>query len=204
MTTIDGHTFDEELLTGGWVIDAGCRGFLFTNELFEHRSNVCALDIEDFSNSESVSVVGKIYHEYKFKQAALTHYTGEVDAYFFGNGTGNFIRPVNQAPGNTPDRPCEMKTVKAITLDDIYKEIGTDIDLLKMDIEGSEYEVMIKMEPIPKQITVETHQHCHPHLHDKYWNQILERMSKWYHIHLFNIEPRYHFMDCLFIRKDIL
>ena len=200
MTTIDGHTFYNHRLLGGWTIDAGCRGFDFTRFCL-NRGPVYSLDIEKF---EVPPMVGQMSHKVIFKQAALTYYSGHVDAYFFGNGTGNFIRPVNEAPGNTEDRPCEMRTVPAITLDDIYKEIGTDIDLLKLDIEGSEYEVMMKMEPIPKQVSVETHEHCHPHLHNEYWPKILERMCKHYYLHLFNVEPRYHFMDCLFIRKDLI
>jgi FkbM family methyltransferase len=197
--TVDGHTFIPKLLKhNGWVIDAGCRGFNLSRELTVLGCNVYAIDMDYIFNREHI-----LYFK-AFREAALTHYTGEVDAYFFGNGTGNFIRPVNQEPGNTPDRPCEMRTVTAITLDDIYKEIGTDIDLLKMDIEGAEYEVMMKMEPIPKQITVEFHEHCHEDLHRKLIKPILERLSQWYHLHLFNVEPRYHYLDCLFIRKDIL
>lgn len=197
--TIDGHTFDETLLTGGWVIDAGCRGFSITYHMLDHTEcKVYAIDIEDFVRPELK------WDRYIGKHAALSHQSGQTEAYFFGNGTGNFLKGINEQPGNTEDRPCETKPVQCITLQDIYNEIGTDIDLLKLDIEGSEYEVMLNMEPIPKQITVETHQHCHPHLHNEYWPQILEKMHKHYHLHLFNCEPRYQFLDCLFIRKDIL
>jgi FkbM family methyltransferase len=191
MITIDGHTFDETLLDDGWVIDAGCRGFSFA----KHFPNVLALDIENFDN---------VPKGVQFKHAALTCYSGEVDAYLFGDGTANFIRPVNEEPSNTEDRPCISQVVKAVTLDDLYQEIGKYIDILKLDIEGSEYEVMMKMEPIPRQITVETHEHCHEHLHAKLWPKIMKRMSEWYHIHLFHVEPRYHYLDCLFVRKDIL
>lgn len=202
MKTIDGHTFDETLLNNGWIIDAGCRGFVLP-DYFEIKYHIkyLGIDIEDFSNDFK-----KSFHEdnYIFKHAALSANSGQTEAYYFGNGTGNFLKGINETPGNTEDRPCETKIVQCITLQDIYNEIGTDIDLLKMDIEGSEYEVMMNMEPIPKQISVETHQHCHPHLHNEYWPAILERMCKHYHLHLFNCEPRYQFMDCLFIRKDIL
>lgn len=194
MITIDGHTFDETLLSGGWVIDAGCRGFNFTNELLRLGCPTLAIDIEDLQDRTNVA----------FKQAALTNYSGQTECYLWGNGTGNFIKGINETPGNTPDRPVQTSIVPAITLQDIYKEIGTDIDLLKLDIEGAEYLVLEKFEPIPKQITVEFHEHCHPHLHQVYFRSILENLCKDYHAHFFNVEPRYHFMDCLFIRKDIL
>jgi FkbM family methyltransferase len=197
--TVDGHTFIPGLLKhGGWVIDAGCRGFNFSRALNELHCKVYAIDIDSVFKPEDIVY----FHD--FKQAALTTHSTQTEAYFFGNGTGNFIKGINELPGNTPDRPCETKIIPCITLDDIYNEIGTNIDLLKLDIEGSEYGVMDKMEPIPKQITVEFHQHCHPKQHEAYFNSIIERLSKYYHIHFFNVQHPYYFLDCLFIRKDIL
>lgn len=207
MTRIDDHTFDETLLKGGWVIDAGCRGFNFAFGISYKRQmkaypvkidpRVLALDIENFTD---------IPEGLEFKQAALTNKSGQTEAYFFGNGTGNFIKGINQVPGNLPDRPMQIQTVPCITLQDIYNEIGTDIDLLKLDIEGAEYMVLGEgFEPIPKQITVETHQHCHPDLHNKYWPAIFENLCKHYHATLHVREwPQYLFMDCLFIRKDLI
>lgn len=203
MLQIDNHTFDDDLLTGGWVIDAGCRGFTFAHELLIRDCNVLALDIENFQvpNFNYLSSNGKLI----FKHAALSHKSGEIEAHFFGNGTGNFLKGINGEPGNTEDRPCETKSVKCITLNDIYNEIGTNIDLLKLDIEGAEYEILENLEPIPKQITVEFHEHCHADLHNKYIDKILDHLCKHYHLNLYIREwPRYKFMDCLFIRKDLV
>lgn len=207
MITIDGHTFDETLLNGGWIIDAGCRGFNFSKSLYldlgfaPNAGRVYALDIEDFSKEVDENSYCDI-----FKQAALTNYTGQTECYLFGNGTGNFIKGINGVPGNTEDRPVQTITVPTITLQDIYNEIGTDIDLLKLDIEGAEYQVLdSSFEPIPKQITVETHEHCHPDMHNAYWPEIFERLCKHYNATLHIREwPQYKFMDCLFIRKDLL
>lgn len=204
--TIDQHTFCPDLLTEtGWLIDVGCRGFNFSNWMIEnapryyykdYNFNVYAIDIEHFEKPQNVTI---------FKQAALTNYKGSVEGYFYGNGTGNFIKGINGKPGSTEDRPVRYETVPTITLKDIYAEIGKDIDLLKLDIEGSEYMVLDQsFEPIPKQITVECHEHCHRELHDKYWPEIFERLCKDYHASLYISEwPQYKFMDCLFIRKDI-
>lgn len=204
--SIDGHTFCPELLTGGWVIDAGCRGFNFSSYfLRNHENGVYALDIEDFSN---VKVMGDNVYDwikFKLKQAALTTITGQVQAHYFGNGTGNFLKGLNGIPGNTPDRPCETKTIPAITLNDIYAEIGKDIDILKLDIESSEYGILVDLEPIPRMITVEFHEHTTKELHDQYISRIVEHLCKHYHMNLYIREwPRYLFMDCLFIRKDLL
>lgn len=190
--TIDGHTFCPDLLKDGWIIDAGARGEAFFNYTIESKNPYFGIDIED---------LGVPY----VRTAALTNHSGTTEAYFFGNGTGNFIKGINQEPGNTEDRPCETKSVQCITLQDIYNEIGTDIDLLKLDIEGAEYEILENLEPIPKQITVEFHEHCHNEKHLQYIDKIMDHMCKYYHCNLYIREwPRYKYMDCLFIRKDIL
>jgi FkbM family methyltransferase len=194
--TIDGHTYDENLVTGSWLIDAGCRGF--DKEWHKSFYYWYAMDIEDLRDS----VPGGV----DFVNAALMAHAGEVEAHYFGNGTGNFIKGVNEQPYNGPDRPCETKKVQAITLQDIYNEIGTDIDLLKLDIEGSEYEILASLEPIPKQVTVEFHQHCHEKLHNEWIIKVLQNMLKHYQLTQFPCQdwPRYKYMDCLFIRKDLL
>lgn len=202
MINLDGHTFDHHKLSGGWVIDAGCRGFKFTNYCLDH-AKVYALDIEDFTDSPDVSIVGKYFSKYIFKHAALTTHSGVTEAHYFGDGTGNFLKGINEQPGNEPARPCENKIVRCITLEDIYAEIGTDVDLLKMDIEASEYEILERLQPIPKQITVEFHQHCHPKLHDQYIDKVLNHLCQYYELSLFITDPRYKYNDCLFTRKDL-
>lgn len=196
---IDDHTFDLDLLNGKWVIDAGARGFAFSKYIrTQTECSVYSLDIEDFSKE----VENNFYTDI-FKHAALSHQRGKTEAYYFGNGTANFLKGLNDPPSNTPDRPCEIKEVEMITLEDIYDEIGTNIDLLKLDIEGAEYEVLLNMRPIPKQVTVEFHAHCHNGTHYKFIDQVLDKMRKDYHMHLFNVDPRYPYLDCLFIRKDV-
>lgn len=208
MITIDGHTFDETLLTEtGWVIDAGARGFNLPKELakikprVEYKDfnyNTYCLDIEDFEKPEGNIVT-------VFKHAALMAKAGEVEAHYFGAGDGNFIKGLNEQPYDGPDRPCETKKVNAITLQDIYNEIGTNIDLLKLDIESSEYEILANLEPIPRMITCELHQHCNPGMHKEWIERVLVHMGQKYYLNLYSREwPLYLFMDCLFIRKDLL
>ncbi len=206
--TIDGHTFCSDLLTSeGWIIDIGCRGFELEKWAAENKPrlqhedfnyNTYCVDIEDMPVPEGNIVT-------VFKHAALSITNGKTEAFYFGNGTGNFIKGINETPGDLPDRPLEIRTVDTITLDYIYEQIGTNIDLLKLDAEGVEYFVLQDFKPIPKMLSVETHEHCHGHLHSKYWDSIFEALSKDYHCNLYIREwPRYKFMDCLFIRKDLI
>jgi FkbM family methyltransferase len=191
MTTIDDHTFDETKLSRGWVIDAGCRGWNFSNYFIADGFPIYAIDIEKFDN---------VPNGVTFKHAALNNFSGTTEGYFFGNGTGNYIATVNEKPGE-----YELKTFQSITLEDIYKEIGEDIDLLKLDIEGAEYFVLDGIRPVPRQITVEFHEHCHDKLHNEYIDKILNHLCKFYHLNLYIREwPRYKYLDCLFIRKDLI
>lgn len=196
--TVDQHTFIPSLMKyRGNVIDAGARGFSFASAIVElNRSSIYAIDIENLTD---------VPDGVTFKQVALTNFTGETECYLFGNGTANFIKGINQEPGNSEDRPVQKITVPAITLQDIYNEIGTDIDLLKIDIEGSEYDILMDLQPIPKQITVEFHEHTIKARHDERIDAIMDHLCKYYHCNLYIREwPRYKFMDCLFIRKDLL
>lgn len=202
MIRIDDHTFDEKLVINGngWIIDAGCRGFNLARKWTEYviGQQVYALDIENFSDQE-------VFGDVIFRNAALCAKSGDTEAYFFGNGTANFLKGINDVPENSAERPCETRKVKCITLEYIYAEIGTNIDLLKLDIEGAEYEVMMGMRHVPKQISVEFHEHTNKTLHDKYIDRILDKFCKDYALTL-NIRewPQYKYMDCLFIRKDLL
>lgn len=198
--TIDGHTFSPDHLSDGWIIDAGCRSFNFSYQALISQP-VYAIDIENFDKP----AYPHLDNEFIFKHAALSHERGITNAYYFGNGTANFLEGLNGVPENSPERPCETRQVHRITLGDIYAEIGTDIDLLKMDIEGAEYEILLNMEHIPRQITVEFHQHTNKALHDKYIEQVLSKLCKDYHLNLYIRDwHQYLYMDCLFIRKDLL
>lgn len=211
--TIDGHTFCPELLTeSGWIIDIGCRGFNLPKWCAENKPriihedfnyNTYCVDIENFDKPEGNIVT-------VFKHAALVSKSWKdihpkVKAYYFDNGSGNFIKGINEPPYNGPDRPCETKEVDTMTLEDIHNEIGTNIDLLKIDAEGIEYFVLGDLKVFPRMISVETHQHCHPHLHNEFWEGIFQRLCESYHCNLYVRDwPQYKFMDCLFIRKDLL
>ncbi len=42
--SVAGHTVVRDLLAGGWVLDAGCRDFVFSRYAAEHGCRVVALD----------------------------------------------------------------------------------------------------------------------------------------------------------------
>lgn len=199
MMTIEEHTFEETLLTEKLVIDAGCRGFHFAESLADLCCPVLALDIEDFNRKND----GRIW----FKHAALWDKTEPIEVHRFGNGTANFVKGLNSIPYNGPDRPCVTETVQAYTLDHLLTMTSSKIiDLLKLDVEASEYRILlnIKADLLPRQITVETHRHVNKVLHDEQWPLVLNHLDQWYSVSRHSNYPDFPDMDTLFIRRDLL
>lgn len=182
------HSVDIDLLSDGICIDAGCRGFQFSEAMYKLGCYVLAFDLEEMQPPTGVifsrNAIGAetklaYYKETKDQQAKHIADTGTW--------------------------------VQMIALNDIYKSLGdVSIDILKLDCEGSEYLILSdpNFQPIPKQISVEFHLHCHRALHDQYYDKCMENLLKWY-------EPVKHeltqahgagwnYWDSLFIRRDLL
>lgn len=208
MITIGGHTIDETLLTDGVIIDVGCRGFEFAkHELFFHKKKYCIDPDED---------VFKGHHPYEiFMQAGFYHMNFAIsdksgETTYYKNGEATMIRQFDPDPTYAliDDKYCN--TCKTITMDELYKITGENVDVLKLDCEGAEYAILGEtFRPIPKQISVEMHRHCVPILHDQEYPKIVERLSKDYIIANDPVYEKRHgcpenWWDVLWIRKDIL
>lgn len=192
MTCIDEHTFDEKLLTGGWVLDIGCRWWHFSTGLKSMGEQVLALDIEDFKD---------VPEDIRFINAALWINNDPIEAHFFGNGSANFLKGLNGIPYNGPDRPCETRYVKSVTLENLYTHIGENIDLLKLDCEAAEYFILDGMRPVPRQLSIEYHEHCAPDRHHELFDKVHSHLLKFYEATFHSKYDRYKYMDTLYIRK---
>lgn len=191
--TIAEHSVDLDLLSGGICIDAGCRGFQFSEAMRDLGLFVFACDIEDIKPPEGDGIF--------FYKAAITTETGVT----------HYV--------DTKDQQAKYVSstgipVRSISLNDLYNVVKTTdinhIDVLKLDIEGSEYRILAdpNFQPLPRQISIEFHLHCHRALHEQYYDKCIENLLKHY-------EPVKHEMtqahgagenywDSLFIRKDLL
>lgn len=197
------HSVAVDLLTGGICIDVGCRGFQFSSELKKLGCNVVGFDLEKMDPPEGV----------EFLRMAVSTY----------NGHAKFVDTKDaQAKHLSESGTCD---VPVISLNLIYENLknystkvllfppqlpNTAVDVLKLDCEGEEYRVLSdeNFQPIPRQISVEFHMHCHRALHDQYYDKCMENLLKYY-------EPVQHeltqahgagfnYWNSLFIRKDLI
>lgn len=186
------HSVDIDLLSGGICIDAGCRGFLFSEAVRDLGLKVVAFDIEDMEAPDQIQFI-----KYAIgTEVKLGYYIDTKDK------QAKYLSDVGI--------PIAVTTLSVIYESLATVDPNTCIDILKLDIEGSEYKILSDpaFQPIPKQISVEFHLHCHRALHEQYYDKCMENLLKWY-------EPVKHeltqahgagenYWDSLFIRKDLL
>ena len=202
LITVGGHTFDPTLLTDGVIIDVGCRGFEFADYFIGKKTFAIDPDGAVFIASEDAipDEFGLYLSPHHLICAAISDKAGDSEIYENGEATCLKQRHHHQ---DHRIKPC-----KTITMEDLYKITGENVDILKLDCEGAEYIILGEtFKPIPKQITVEFHHHCVPEMHNKYLPGILVNLLKDYNVHNFVWETKhgagFNYWDVLFIRKDI-
>jgi len=197
---VGGHTFCPELLGHGVIIDVGCRGFWFANHFIGKQAVYCIdPDPKVFEGAWADPV------NFLHMNVAISDKNGEAS--YYENGEATCLQQID------PDQSHLFVPCKTITMDDLYNfigvNIGTTVDVLKLDCEGAEYIILGEtFSPIPKQITVEFHHHTVPELHRQHYESVKHRLSEHYEIFNDIWEKRHgemeSFWDVLFIRKDLL
>lgn len=141
--TIAEHSFIPSLFpySGARVLDAGCRGFEFTKELKPFRCKVWCIDADKIEEDE----IGT------YDMLALSDFTG----------SGYLLKSEDKQATRIQKQPVTDCIVPCTTLKSLSVFYGIEFwDLIKLDIEGSEYEVIMSMEkPYAKQLSVEFHLH---------------------------------------------
>lgn len=138
MITVAEHTFEETLLPDcANILDLGCRGFVFADELTRLGHWVCCVDADELPGGK---------HYWKI---AITNYNGYCE-----------VIP-NKDPQGFRIGKKSSDGLKCCTLPMFSNWNDVDFwDLIKIDIEGSEYEVIMSLtEPPAKQLSIEFHLH---------------------------------------------
>lgn len=147
ITVIAEHSVDLALLPEkANILDLGCRGFLFANHLITSGHKVITVDCDPLVNPGTL----KPNLHYNI---AVSNFDGNVKVQYSKDPQATRI---NQRNDGMPDNmvPC-------LTLSRLSKQCGVAFwDLIKIDIEGSEYEVIMSLtEPPAKQLSIEFHLH---------------------------------------------
>lgn len=136
MMTIAEHSVDIDMLPPrATILDLGCRGFIFSTEMERMGHHVVAVDIDKLETNK------------QYFQVAIAGYDGLA-------GILHDKDPQATRITMGGDVPC-------YTIESFSYDIGIDLwDVIKMDIEGSEYEVIMSMDkPMAKQLSIEFHLH---------------------------------------------
>lgn len=142
ITTIAEHSVDLSLLPNNAnILDLGCRGFLFADELLRIGHFVICVDCDDLGND-------RLYYK-----TAITSENGLCRV--------NHSKDPSATTVTKALLPLAGFDVQMYTLKTFSEKVGIDFwDLIKMDIEGSEYEVIMPLtEPPAKQLSIEFHLH---------------------------------------------
>lgn len=129
------HSVDIDLLQKeAFILDVGCRGFIFTDKMKELGHIVMSIDIEVFPDKE-------------YDRIAITDYIGRT-----GIARPHDPQAMHIIPGDE---------IECTTLAQYSERKGVGFwDLIKIDIEGAEFKVIMSLEKAPaKQISVEFHLH---------------------------------------------
>lgn len=136
MTTIAEHTVDLSLIPrGGTVLDIGCRGFLFTDEMERLGFDVYPVDIDLLGTSRRYYILAIAGHNGKcaVKKDKDPQATRMTDGF---------------------DIPCyTIQRFSELVVVDFW-------DCIKIDAEGAEYEIIMNLtEPPSTQLSIEFHLH---------------------------------------------
>lgn len=145
------------------VIDVGC-GFdadLSCSLIKRYKVNAIVVDPTRKHKSNLLDLAKKYGKKFKYLQLALSKNIGKTTFYESLNNESGACLPDHV---NILNDNIRSYSVDSVNLDWLANKIGKSIDLLKIDIEGAEYELLRNVKKaslIPfKQIFIEFHHHA--------------------------------------------
>lgn len=178
------HSVDIDLLKkGGWVLDFGCGvDFFFSKGMAELGMKVVSIDPNPKINK--VPDIENIFYE---NSALVSDENLEyIEMDIFNNvDAASFVKTINDVSFVKKQYKINVKTT---TLNKIIQKYDIDeIEVLKLDIEGAEYEFLNSIDrPIAKQISIEFHDFrgMNPYYPNNalYYEKLFEKLSKWYNV----------------------
>ena len=190
---IDNHSVAVDLLKGGPVLDAGCRGLRLASWFAERGHRVIALDPAPEISAEVRGLIS-VYNVALVPQAQAGSrvnlvLTDDLEARYIGGGVGV---------------PVQTTSIASLS-----HECGvSQWDVVKLNIEGSEYDILETWPgPIANQIVFSFHEHTDRKRGREECDRIIDRLRQWYDIHNQVWEERYctyaNYWDVLAVKRGL-
>lgn len=190
---IDNHSVAVDLLTGGPVLDAGCRGLRFAQYFADKGHRVIALDPAPEIEPEVKGLVTVYKTALVAPSQSGTHVnlvlTDDLEARYIGGGAGVPVQSISLLPLSSE---CDVR----------------QWDVIKLNIEGSEYDILEAWPgPIANQLVFSFHEHTDRKRGREECDRIVDRLKQWYDIYNQTWEPRYctfaNYWDILCIKRGL-
>ncbi len=214
MITVSEHSIEENLLTPGcWVLDLGSStDFVFAKEMLNRGMKVISVDCNPKIESSILPDHINFHFERKaiipendFSEFKTMKVFNDTDAATTSESTN--LRPYSVL--------IETINVETIKISEIMSKYNiTEFEVIKIDIEGSEYDLLLQMNhPLSKQLSVEFHdfRDLNPTFpnNEIYYEQLMDKILPHYSIvkHEKTHHPGfahghgYNFWDSLFVKK---
>jgi FkbM family methyltransferase len=206
MITILEHTIEETIIDkNGWILDLGCVNFGFSLEMKKYCNNIICVD----PNPTIKHIPDGVFYE----KAALVWDDKKEVEYFIYNDTNGYSLL------NPSKDWCQLQdkiVIKSINFKDIMEKYNIEkFELIKFDIEGSEYEILQNMDwSISKQFSVEFHdfRFMNPHYpnNNKYYENLFDKIGDKFNLikHDLTDHPGFpvgqglNYWDSLFVEKN--
>lgn len=189
---VDGHSINVDELRGGVILDAGARGFRFS-QWFAHRGNkVLAFDpAPDIQNPRIPNVA--------FYRMGLVG-SGPPGAWHFVECSDKEASYIKRGEADRFVPTADVRSIMAFASVDQF-------DVVKLNVEGAEYEILETWPgPISRQVVVSFHEHTGRGRGRAGCDRLIERMSLWYDIVVHRWEARYcageNYWDTLLTLKE--
>jgi len=201
---VSNHTFIDELGRAPVIVDLGAGQACFSGNMVERYEKPRMILVEpNPQNMELLSQRFKGKENISLLNAAVAGESRDkVTFYLSNNYECSSLEEGFAGKGGVPPPDRREIVVPMVTLGDIYALFVLErIDLLKVDIEGAEWEMLDKFSPVDfqkiSQITVEFHDFMDPSKRDRS-ESCIQRLKDLGYTAIFNRTSKIPYYDVLF------
>jgi FkbM family methyltransferase len=185
LTVIDNHSVDlNRLGKQATVLDVGCRGMRFAEDLAWRGHRVIALDPDPTARPAMPFINVEFFPLALVPKTESVHGTKLV---LTEDPEARYVIPTDE----DTDRPYIL--VGNITLQELMRDCRVEeFDLIKMNMEGGEFDILDTMQsPLAKQIVVSFHEHTSRKRGQAAIDGLIQRLGKWYDVLRHEWDDRY-------------